>query len=114
MVFDYATPAALAAFLRTELLQDGDGGPADVLTELDRFEELAASLDIEQIRSSRITSRLQALVGRLTDLQGTGEMVRDQLESARRTTSSPSSTENSAWPDRAPEHVADTFIKRTR
>ncbi|MGW8781589.1 type I polyketide synthase [Streptomyces sp. NPDC055796] len=82
MVFDYATPAALAAFLRTELFQDGDGGPADVLTELDRFEELAASLDIEQIRSSRITSRLQALVGRLTDLQGTGEMVRDQLESA--------------------------------
>lgn len=82
MVFDYATPAALAAFLRTELFQDGDGGPADVLTELDRFEELAASLDIEEIRSSRITSRLQALVGRLTDLQGTGEMVRDQLESA--------------------------------
>ncbi|MCC0100768.1 SDR family NAD(P)-dependent oxidoreductase [Streptomyces flavotricini] len=82
MVFDYATPAALAAFLRTELFQDGDAGPADVLTELDRFEELAASLDIEQIRSSRITSRLQALVGRLTDLQGTGEMVRDQLESA--------------------------------
>ncbi|WP_455713848.1 type I polyketide synthase [Streptomyces vinaceus] len=82
MVFDYATPAALAAFLRTELFPDGDGGPADVLTELDRFEELAASLDIEQIRSSRITSRLQALVGRLTDLQGTGEMVRDQLESA--------------------------------
>ncbi|WUP02312.1 type I polyketide synthase (plasmid) [Streptomyces sp. NBC_00272] len=82
MVFDYATPAALAGFLRTELFQDGDGGPADVLTELDRFEELAASLDIEEIRSSRITSRLQALVGRLTDLQGTGEMVRDQLESA--------------------------------
>ncbi|MFF0217252.1 type I polyketide synthase [Streptomyces vinaceus] len=82
MVFDYATPAALAAFLRTELFPDGDGGPVDVLTELDRFEELAASLDIEQIRSSRITSRLQALVGRLTDLQGTGEMVRDQLESA--------------------------------
>ncbi|MET9888208.1 type I polyketide synthase [Streptomyces sp. NPDC006430] len=82
MVFDYATPAALAAFLHTELFQDGDAGPADVLTELDRFEKLAASLDIEQIRASRITSRLQTLVGRLTDLQGTGENVRDQLESA--------------------------------
>jgi acyl transferase domain-containing protein/acyl carrier protein len=82
MVFDHATPTALAAFLRTELFPDGAGG-SDVLAELDRFEELTASLDLEQIRASRITSRLQALLGRLSDLQdGHGEKVRDQLETA--------------------------------
>ncbi|MGW7256865.1 type I polyketide synthase [Streptomyces sp. NPDC054834] len=81
MVFDYATPAALAGFLRTELFPDGSGG-TDVLAELDRFEQLAASLDPEEIRGSHLTSRLQALVGRLTDLQGGGENVRDQLETA--------------------------------
>ncbi|GHE16100.1 type I polyketide synthase [Streptomyces alanosinicus] len=81
MVFDHATPAALATFLRGELVPDSAGG-TDVLAELDRFEQLAASLDLEQIRSTRITSRLQALVGRLTDLQGDGETVRDQLQSA--------------------------------
>ncbi|MET7683478.1 type I polyketide synthase [Streptomyces sp. NPDC005423] len=82
MVFDHATPTALAAFLRTELLPDGDGH-TDVLAELDRFENLAAALDPEQIRAARLTSRLQTLLGRLTDLQGgTGEHVRDQLESA--------------------------------
>jgi NAD(P)-dependent dehydrogenase (short-subunit alcohol dehydrogenase family)/acyl carrier protein len=80
MVFDHATPAALAAFLRTELFPDGAGG-TDVLAELDRFEQLAASLDIEQIRAARLTARLQDLLGRLTDLQG-GENVHGRLESA--------------------------------
>ncbi|WP_442911111.1 type I polyketide synthase [Kitasatospora sp. NBC_01266] len=81
MVFDHANPVALADFLRTELFQDAANG-TDVLAELDRFEALADSLDIEQIRSSRIASRLQALLGRLTDPQGAGENVLDQLESA--------------------------------
>ncbi|MFE9861004.1 type I polyketide synthase [Streptomyces sp. NPDC005780] len=85
LIFDYATPTALADHLHTRLFPDGDDTATPVLAEVDRFEELVGALDIEEIRSSRITSRLQALLDTLTTLQS-GETgvaaVRDSLDEA--------------------------------
>jgi acyl transferase domain-containing protein/acyl carrier protein len=79
--FDYANPAALAQYLGREL------GPADPAAaaeaELDRIEAAFAGLTAEQFAGTRITTRLQALLGRL----GTGpaESTRQKLETASST-----------------------------
>ncbi len=79
--FDYANPAALAQHLGREL------GPADPAAaaeaELDRIEAAFAALTAEQLAGTRITARLQALLGRL----GTGpaENTRQKLETASET-----------------------------
>jgi acyl transferase domain-containing protein/acyl carrier protein len=79
--FDYANPAALAQHLGREL------GPADPAAaaeaELDRIEAAFAALTAEQLAGTRITARLQALLGRL----GTGpaEDTRQKLETASET-----------------------------
>ncbi|WP_420707709.1 SDR family NAD(P)-dependent oxidoreductase [Streptomyces sp. ATexAB-D23] len=69
LIFDYATPTALADHLHTRLFPDSDDTAVPVLAEVDRFEQLVGALDIEEIRSSRITSRLQTLLDTLTTLQ---------------------------------------------
>ncbi|MER5281346.1 type I polyketide synthase [Streptomyces sp. NPDC002809] len=85
LVFDYATPTALADHLHTRLFPDSDDTATPILAEVDRFEELVGALDTEEIRSSRITSRLQTLLDTLTTLQS-GETgvaaVRDSLDEA--------------------------------
>ncbi|MFG2409862.1 type I polyketide synthase [Streptomyces brevispora] len=85
LVFDYATPTALADHLHTRLFPDSDDTATPILAEVDRFEELIGALGIEEIRSSRITSRLQTLLDTLTTLQS-GETgvaaVRDTLDEA--------------------------------
>jgi acyl transferase domain-containing protein/acyl carrier protein len=80
MVFDYSTPKALADYLRTQLVQQETKRP--LLAELDRFEELVSGLKIEEIQTSKITSRLQALLSRLTELQRGDSGVTDTLDSA--------------------------------
>ncbi|WP_338483355.1 SDR family NAD(P)-dependent oxidoreductase [Streptomyces sp. SCSIO 75703] len=84
LVFDYATPTALADHLHTRLFPDGDDDATPLLTEVERFEELVGRLGPEEIRSSRITSRLQTLLDTLTTLQSgaTGAAVRDTLDDA--------------------------------
>ncbi|WP_329306299.1 SDR family NAD(P)-dependent oxidoreductase [Streptomyces sp. NBC_01260] len=85
LIFDYATPTALAEHLHTRLFPDSDDTATPILAEVDRFEELIGALGIEEIRSSRITSRLQTLLDTLTTLQS-GETgvaaVRDTLDEA--------------------------------
>ncbi|MEE1771704.1 SDR family NAD(P)-dependent oxidoreductase, partial [Streptomyces sp. JV185] len=76
LVFDYATPTALAEHLHTRLFPDSGDTGVSLLSEVDRFEELVGSLDIEEIRSSRITSRLRTLLDQLTAQQG-GESAAD-------------------------------------
>jgi hypothetical protein len=49
------------------LCQD-DSGPG-LLAELDKFEQLVSGLGVEEIQRSKITSRLQTLVGRLAERQ---------------------------------------------
>ncbi|MFV2013614.1 type I polyketide synthase [Micromonospora sp. LOL_027] len=67
IVFDHATPAALATYLRDELC--GPGSEAEpVLATLDRLEALAGPLTPDEIARTRITGRLQSLVSRLTEV----------------------------------------------
>ncbi|MEU7283685.1 type I polyketide synthase [Streptomyces sp. NPDC045431] len=71
LVFDHATPAAVAAHLVEELCPDGDGGQVmSVLAELDRLEEALAALPAEDVERHRIPRRLQALTARLGGVAG--------------------------------------------
>lgn len=64
MIFDYATPAALADFLQSELRPAAAANePATVL--LDRLEAALAGLSGEESERTGITARLQAVVSRL-------------------------------------------------
>ncbi|WUV05122.1 type I polyketide synthase [Amycolatopsis sp. NBC_01488] len=81
--FDYATPAALARHLGREL------GPADPAAaaeaELDRIEAAFAGLTAEQLAGTRITTRLQALLGRLAETAEPAGSARQKLETASET-----------------------------
>ncbi|WP_405996218.1 type I polyketide synthase [Streptomyces sp. NBC_00986] len=89
VVFDHATPAALADHLRERLrIAPGSdpGAPAPSLPEtLDRLEMLAASLDPREITTHRLTARLQSLLARVTETVGAtdrDDYVQQRLESA--------------------------------
>jgi acyl transferase domain-containing protein/acyl carrier protein len=72
LVFDHATPTALATHLHGELCPDTDGG-GDVMTvlaELDRLEEVLAALPPEDVERHRIPGRLQTLTARLSGTAG--------------------------------------------
>ncbi|MEU6665879.1 type I polyketide synthase [Streptomyces sp. NPDC046727] len=69
LVFDYATPAALAEHLGTELA--GAGTSVDsVVAELDRVAARLGALTAEDIEQGRITTRLQSLLGDLNKTLG--------------------------------------------
>ncbi|MEU8633570.1 type I polyketide synthase [Amycolatopsis sp. NPDC048633] len=80
--FDYANPAALGQYLGREL------GPADPAAaaeaELDRIEAAFAGLTAEQLAGTRVTARLQALLGRLAETGAPNEAgtARQKLETA--------------------------------
>ncbi|MFD5429672.1 SDR family NAD(P)-dependent oxidoreductase [Streptomyces sp. NPDC127084] len=70
LVFDHATPTALAHHLRTELLGTDADPLAAVLAGLDRLEAVAPGLPREDIDRNRLAVRLQALASRLTGTTG--------------------------------------------
>jgi acyl carrier protein len=74
LVFEYTSTSALADHLKS-LLGASTGGVLPVLADLDRLEETVLALSAEEIERNRITSRLQTLIGRLSDLLGGGENV---------------------------------------
>ncbi|GGL01562.1 hypothetical protein GCM10010126_71010 [Planomonospora parontospora] len=82
MVFDHTTPTALAEYLRSKLCGGVQARP--VLTRLDQLEETAADLLPEEIESTRIIGRLQALITKLNEnLAGdSGADVSSRLEAA--------------------------------
>ncbi|MFG2911232.1 type I polyketide synthase [Kitasatospora sp. NPDC048286] len=85
LVFDYATPAALAEHLGTELGEGEDGSSADLLlAELDRLEAAFGGLKVEEIEQGRFTARLQAMLNGLTETLSAagGESVAGRLENA--------------------------------
>ncbi|WP_344867044.1 SDR family NAD(P)-dependent oxidoreductase, partial [Planomonospora alba] len=77
VVFDYATPAALADHLRAELCPDA-GDPVEA--ELDRLEAMVASLSSAEIERAQIVTRLRAVLNRLGAADGTA--VAERLEAA--------------------------------
>nr|BAO66543.1 type I polyketide synthase [Streptomyces sp. MJ635-86F5] len=88
VVFDHASPTALADFVGRQLDRDAtpaghpDGEPAAV--ELDRLEAAVTGLSPDDLREHRIVDRLRTLVARLTegpDAAGTAD-VGDLLQTA--------------------------------
>ena len=83
VVFDYASPKALAEHLRSGLCPDGDSPALPLTAELDRLEARLAALSRDEIERTRVTGRIQAMVTKLNRaLGGTGPTVADRLEAA--------------------------------
>jgi mycoketide-CoA synthase len=64
LVFDYPSPAAMAAYLRSELVTDEAGVPAPVLAELDQVESSLSGLEPDPETRELITRRLRALLSK--------------------------------------------------
>ncbi|PXX71478.1 acyl transferase domain-containing protein [Nocardia tenerifensis] len=71
LIFDHATPLALADYLRTELCEDDDPGAASVLADLDRLDATVRSLPRADVARWKLTHRLQALLTAATETLGT-------------------------------------------
>nr|WP_225828333.1 type I polyketide synthase [Streptomyces sp. TML10] len=69
LIFDYATPAALAKHLGSELA-GADTSVDSVVAELDRVAARLGDLTAEDIEQGRITTRLQALLADLNKTLG--------------------------------------------
>ncbi|GAA1957163.1 type I polyketide synthase [Kitasatospora viridis] len=85
LIFDYATPAALAEHLGSELGEGEPGSSADaLLSELDRLEAVFNDLTVDQIEQGRFTARLQSMLNGLTETLSAagGETVAGRLENA--------------------------------
>ncbi|MFI1711934.1 SDR family NAD(P)-dependent oxidoreductase, partial [Streptomyces griseoruber] len=68
LVFDHPTPAALGARLLSELAPPTAGAEAGDLTPLEALEAAVAALDpADDVSRTRITTRLQALLWRLSE-----------------------------------------------
>jgi acyl transferase domain-containing protein len=83
LVFDYPTPAAVAGHLRERIAEE-QPAPADgIHAELDRVEELLASVGDGEERE-RVDARLRALLAKLAAGDGDGEreLTAEQIESA--------------------------------
>ncbi|WP_460444155.1 acyl carrier protein, partial [Amycolatopsis cihanbeyliensis] len=84
LVFDYATPAALAEHLRAELV--GTTGPQvpSVLAELDRLEAAMAESEPDEITRNGVAERLRQLLSRWSTTDSTPEStgVAQRFESA--------------------------------
>ncbi|RLV10395.1 polyketide synthase [Streptomyces griseocarneus] len=72
LIFDHPTPAAVAAYLRAEVVPDEADGGASVLEELDRLEAAIATSSPDNITRARITMRLQSLLGKWNEGPDTG------------------------------------------
>jgi acyl transferase domain-containing protein len=84
VVFDHASPAALADHLATELRRRTGPEEVSAATELDRFEAVLAALPPDELRTGRVLARLRALTAKLTESLGTPEEadVENLLETA--------------------------------
>ncbi|WP_409490915.1 SDR family NAD(P)-dependent oxidoreductase [Amycolatopsis sp. cmx-11-12] len=67
VVFGHPTPDALAGLLRTRLVTDRDDGPASVLDELDRLQEILVGVPDDDARRDSITTRLRTILSRWSE-----------------------------------------------
>jgi acyl carrier protein len=82
LIFDYATPAALAQHLVAELAGTGDSVDS-VVSELDRLAARLTGLTAEDLEEGRVTARLRTLVADLDKTLGqSAGAVAGQLEDA--------------------------------
>ncbi|MFD6992935.1 type I polyketide synthase [Streptomyces sp. NPDC059943] len=82
LIFDYATPAALAKYLGTELA-GAEESVDSVLAELDRLAARLADLSAEDLQEGRVTSRVRAVLNGLDErVADGGGAVAGQLEEA--------------------------------
>lgn len=84
VVFDYVSSKALAEHLWTLVCETEGAGAVPLSVELDRLEARLADLSRDEIERTRVTSRLQSLVGKLTGTLGgdDGTSVTDRLKAA--------------------------------
>ena len=84
VIFDHATPGALADHLWTLLCQDAAETAVPLAVELDRLEAKLVSLSPEELAADRVTARLNTLVERVAEsLGGTGAgTVTERLKDA--------------------------------
>ena len=84
LVFDYPTSAVLAAYLRTEICQDGELNAAGVLNEIDRLEAALSQISAESGMRTSVEVRLRSVLSRWIDTQKTQEegVVVSRLDSA--------------------------------
>jgi acyl carrier protein len=83
LIFDYPTPAALAGFLRGELVSEDGGEQPSVFAELDRLEAAMATAAPDELTRTGIATRLRQLLDRLSATEN-GSPVDDAESVARR------------------------------
>ncbi|MGW8554783.1 type I polyketide synthase [Streptomyces tubercidicus] len=71
LLFDHPTAAALARHLRTQLAAGGPAGALPALAELDRLEDALADVAQDDPQRARIASRLQSLLAKWHEQEGT-------------------------------------------
>ncbi|MFE3639110.1 KR domain-containing protein, partial [Streptomyces sp. NPDC059168] len=87
LVFDHPTPAVLAEFLRAEITQDGSGGAAPGIAELEKLESALSVIDPDDSDGDTRTDialRLQALLAKWGEphTDSHGEAVTEKLQEA--------------------------------
>ncbi len=82
VVFDHATPGALADHLWTLLCQDAADAAVPLTVELDRLEARLAGTPAEELAADRVTARLNALVERVAKTLGGTGTVTERLKDA--------------------------------
>ncbi|MEU5170564.1 type I polyketide synthase [Streptomyces mutomycini] len=80
LAFDYPTPVRLAAFLREQLVPDGETVAESVLEELDRMEAALVTVAPHDEGRARVVRRMQALLAQLQETPAAP--VGEQIEAA--------------------------------
>ncbi len=81
VVFDYPTPAGLAAHLRAELAP-APAAATSLPDELDRLEELVAAGTAGEFAEADVAARLRRLLAKISDAEPDGEDVSERLDAA--------------------------------
>ncbi|MBI0296603.1 SDR family NAD(P)-dependent oxidoreductase [Streptomyces sp. PRKS01-29] len=94
LIFDHPTPAAVAAYLRAGIVPDEAADGTAVLEELDKLESALTGTAPDNITRARITMRLQSLLAKWNESDGTAVTAEPAAAAA-------------AAPERAPKDTVD-------